>query len=186
VPGRPAVSPQQGETVVGSAAAGGVGVIAAQLTKLRGATVIGTASQGNFAFLRRFGIHPVAYGPGLAQRLRAAAPTGVDAFIDTFDGGNVDIAIELGVSPARINTIADGPAVQRYGVRSDAQEQADDPAIWARLSAFAAAGDLTIPIVRIYPLDHVREAYRDLATRHVSGKWVLAVKPFAGIEGIAQ
>jgi len=145
--------------------------------------VIGTASDGNFAFLRKFGIHPVAYGQGLAERLRAAAPEGVDAFIDTFGGGNVDVAIELGVSPTRINTIADGRAVQRYGVHSDAQEQADEPAIRARLAALAAAGDLTIPIDRTYPLDHVQDAYRDVATRHVSGKRVLAVKPFAGTEG---
>jgi NADPH:quinone reductase-like Zn-dependent oxidoreductase len=181
-----AVSPQRGETVVVSAAAGGVGVITAQLAKLRGATVIGTASEGNFAFLRGLGIHPLAYGPGLAQRLRAAAPTGVDAFIDAFGGGNVDVAIALGVSPTRINTIADGPAVERYGVHSDAQEQADEPAIWARLAEIAAAGDLTIPIALTYPLNQVREAYRDLATRHVSGKRVLAVKPFAGIERITR
>ncbi|MFJ1768198.1 NADP-dependent oxidoreductase [Amycolatopsis sp. NPDC088138] len=173
-----AVAPRRGETVVVSAAAGGVGVLAAQLAKLRGATVIGTASEGNFAFLRGFGIQPVAYGPGLAERLRAAAPDGVDAFLDTFGDGNVDVAIELGVSPARINTIADGRAVQRYGVHSDAQEQADEPAIWARLAEYAAKDELTIPIARTYPLDDVRDAYRDLATRHVSGKRVLAVKPF--------
>jgi len=178
-----AVSPRRGETVVVSAAAGGVGVIAAQLANLRGATVIGTASEGNFAFLRGFGIHPVAYGPGLAERLRVAAPAGVDAFIDTFGSGNVDVAIELGVSPARINTIADGRAVQRYGVHSDAQEQADEPTIWARLAEYAAKGELTIPIARTYPLEDVREAYRDLATRHVSGKRVLAVKPFTALEG---
>ncbi len=110
----------------------------------------------------------------------------MDAFIDTFGDGNVDVAIELSVSPTRINTIADGPAVQRYGVHSDAQEEADEPAIWARLAEIAAAGDLTIPIARIYPLNQVREAYRDLATRHVSGKRVLAVKPFAGIDRITR
>jgi NADPH:quinone reductase-like Zn-dependent oxidoreductase len=173
-----AVAPRRGETVVVSAAAGGVGVIAAQLAKLRGATVIGTASAGNFAFLRGFGIHPIAYGSGLLERLRAATPAGVDAFLDTFGDGNVDVAIELDVSPARINTIADGRAVQRYGVHSDAQEQADEPAIWARLAEYAAKGELTIPIARTYPLDDVRAAYRDLATRHVSGKRVLAVRPF--------
>jgi NADPH:quinone reductase-like Zn-dependent oxidoreductase len=173
-----AVAPQPGETVVVSAAAGGVGIFAAQLAKLRDTTVIGTASEGNFAFLRGFGIEPVAYGAGLAERLRALAPAGVDAFIDTFGGGNVDVAIELGVSPARINTIADGRAVQRYGVHSEAQEQADEPGIWAQLAKLAAAGDLRIPIDRIYPLEAVQAAYRDLATRHVSGKLVLAVKPF--------
>jgi NADPH:quinone reductase-like Zn-dependent oxidoreductase len=140
--------------------------------------VIGTASEGNFPFLRSLGIQPVRYGRGLVDRLRAAAPRGVDAFLDTFGAGNVDAAIELGVSPGRINTIADGRAVQRYGVHSDAQEQADDPTIWAGLAESAANGEFTVPIARIYPLEQVREAYQDLATRHVSGKRVLAVKPF--------
>ena len=80
-------------------------------------------------------------------------------------------------------TIADGRAVQRYGVHSAAQEQADDPAIWARLAALAAKGEITIPIAAVYPLERVRDAYRDLATRHVSGKRVLAVKPLSGFEG---
>ncbi|MEU0468593.1 NADP-dependent oxidoreductase [Amycolatopsis sp. NPDC006131] len=173
-----AVDPRPGETVVVSAAAGGVGVITAQLAKLRGARVIGTASEGNFGFLRDLGIHPVAYGPGLAERLRAAAPQGVDAYLDTFGAGNVSTAIELGVRPARINTIADGRAVQRYGVHSAAQEQADEPEIWAELAALAAGGELTIPVAAIYPMERVREAYQDLGTRHVRGKRVLAIKPF--------
>ncbi|MFI9413954.1 NADP-dependent oxidoreductase [Nocardia gamkensis] len=177
------VAPCPGETVVVSAAAGGVGVLAAQLARLRGATVIGTASERNFGFLRRFGIEPVAYGPGLADRLRAAAPQGIDVYLDTFGAGNVDTAISLGVSPDRINTTADGRAVQRYGVHSAAQEQADDPAIWARLAALAAKGEITIPIAAVYPLEHVRDAYRDLATRHVSGKRVLAIKPLPDFRG---
>ncbi|GAA5165401.1 MULTISPECIES: NADP-dependent oxidoreductase [Amycolatopsis] len=160
-----AVDPRPGETVVVSAAAGGVGVIAAQLAKLRGATVIGTASEGNFAFLHGLGISPVTYGPGLAERLRAAAPQGVDAYLDTFGGGNVDVAIELDVRPGRINTIA------------------DEPAIWAALAESAATGEFTIPIDRVYPVAQVRDAYRDPATRHVRGKRVPAFEPLSTVEG---
>lgn len=178
-----AVDPRPGETVVVSAAAGGVGVVAAQLARLRGATVIGTASEGNFGFLRDLGVHPVAYGPGLADRLRTATPQGIDGYLDTFGAGNVDTAIALGVRPDRINTIADGGAVQRHGVHSAAQEQADDPVVWAALAALAAKGEITIPIAAVYPLERVRDAYRDLATRHVSGKRVLAVKPLPELEG---
>ncbi|KDN21754.1 NADP-dependent oxidoreductase [Amycolatopsis rifamycinica] len=178
-----AVGPRPGETVVVSAAAGGVGVLAAQLARLRGATVIGTASEGNFDFLRDLGIRPVAYGPGLADRLRSAAPDGIDAYVDTFGASNVDVALALGVRPDRINTIADGLAVQRHGVHSAAQEQADDPAIWAVLADLVAKGELTVPIAAVYPLERVRDAYRDLATRHVRGKRVLAVKPLSDFEG---
>ncbi|MDR7277279.1 NADP-dependent oxidoreductase [Catenuloplanes atrovinosus] len=172
-----AVAPRPGETVVVSAAAGGVGSYAAQLAALHGARVIGTASEGNHEFLASLGIVPVRYGPGLEARLRQAAPEGVHALIDTFGAGNVDAAIALGVSPSRINTIADGRAVHRYGVHHQAQEQADDPRIWSRLAGLIAEGRLTVPITRAYPLHEVRQAYRDLGTRHVRGKRVLHVAP---------
>jgi NADPH:quinone reductase-like Zn-dependent oxidoreductase len=125
------------------------------------------------------GITPVTYGPGLAQRIRAAAPAGVNAYIDNFGSGNVDVAIELGVSPARINTIADGRATRQYEVHSDAQEQAASPALWAQLALMSAAGRFTVPIAQVYPLERVQDAYRDVATRHARGKRVLNLKPFA-------
>lgn len=170
-----AVRPGPGETVVVSAAAGGVGVIVAQLARLRGAHVIGTASETNFALLRSLGVTPVRYGPGLAERISAAAPSGVDAYIDTFGAGNVDVAIGLGVKPDRINTLADGAAVLEYGVHSDAQEEAASPAVWATLADMAAEGQFTIPVAQVYPLEEVAQAYRDVATRHTSGKRVLSL-----------
>ncbi len=122
-----AVEPKPGDTVVVSGAAGGVGSLAVQLARLRGASVIGTAGPHNADFLRSLGVVPVEHGPGLADRLKAAAPDGIDAFVDTFGQGNVDIAIELGVPPQRVNTLADGRAVARYGVRSRAQEDVFTP-----------------------------------------------------------
>jgi NADPH:quinone reductase-like Zn-dependent oxidoreductase len=172
-----AVSPRPGETVVVSAAAGGVGVIAAQLARLRGARVIGTASQANAGFLRDLGVEPVDYGPGLADRITAMAPGGVDVYLDNFGAGNVEIAIALGVPATRINTIADGLAVQRHGVLSHAQEQASSPEVWGRIADKVARGELTIPITAVYPLEQVRQAYRDVATRHASGKRVLQLWP---------
>lgn len=170
-----AVGPQRGETVVVSAAAGGVGVIAAQLARLRGARVIGTAGRGNFAFLRDLGVEPVEYGPGLAGRLTAAAPEGVDAYLDNVGDGNVGVAIEIGVPPARINTIADPGAARRYGVQARAQVDASTPEVWGQLAAMAARGEFVIPIAATYALDEVRQAYRDLAERHTRGKRVLRI-----------
>jgi NADPH:quinone reductase-like Zn-dependent oxidoreductase len=100
------------DTVV-SAAAGGVGSLAAQLARLRGATVIGTSGPHNADFLRSLGVVPVQHGAGLADRLRAAAPSGIDAFIDTFGQGNVDAAIALGVPRTASTpspTVAPSPA----------------------------------------------------------------------------
>ncbi|MCL7425455.1 NADP-dependent oxidoreductase [Streptomyces sp. YS415] len=174
-----AVDPQPGETVVVSAAAGGVGSLAAQLARLRGATVIGTAGAHNADFLRSLDVVPVQHGPGLAERLRALAPQGIDAYIDTFGQGNVDTAIALGVRPQRINTIADGRAVARYGVRSEAQEGSFSREVVAELAALVSKGALTVPISAVHPLEEVQEAYRQVQRRHTRGKIVLSLVPDA-------
>jgi NADPH:quinone reductase-like Zn-dependent oxidoreductase len=168
-----AVAPQPGETVVVSAAAGGVGSVAVQLARRTGATVIGLASERNHEWLRQHDIVPVTYGDGQAERSRAAAGGKIDAFIDTFGGGYVDLAIELGVAPQRINTIADFDAVQRLGVHGEGTHAIATAALLAELAEMAADGTLDIPIARTYPLDRVRDAFRELAERHSHGKIVL-------------
>ncbi len=174
-----AVNPQPGETIVVSAAAGGVGIYAAQLAKLRGADVIGTCGDSNVDLLRSLGIRTAQYGPGISDQLRELAPDGIDGYIDTFGSGNVSLAISLGVEPNRINTLIDQEAVQRFGVHSDAQEQADSPHIWAELADLVARKDVTVPIAAVYDFttEQVRRAYCDVGTRHVSGKRVLRIMP---------
>src|SRR5436309_1001156 len=76
----------------------------------RGATVIGLASEPNHAWLKAHGAVPVEYGPGVAERVRQACGGNVHAFIDTFGDGYVQLAVELGVRPERINTIRDWQA----------------------------------------------------------------------------
>jgi NADPH:quinone reductase-like Zn-dependent oxidoreductase len=148
-----------------------------QLARLRGATVIGTAGPRNAGFLRSLGVIPVEHGPGLADRLLAQAPDGVDAFIDTFGQGNVDTAIALGVAPQRINTLADGRAVARYGVHSKAQEDAFSPQLVAELAALVSKWLLTVPISAVHPLEQVQEADRQVQQRHTRGKIVLSLVP---------
>ncbi|MEV6794414.1 NADP-dependent oxidoreductase [Streptomyces sp. NPDC051320] len=79
-----AVAPQPGETVAVSAAAGGVGSIVVQLLRVRGAHVLGIASTANASWLTAHGATAVPYGDRLAADLTAAAPQGIDAFIDLF------------------------------------------------------------------------------------------------------
>ena len=174
-----AINPQPGETIVVSAAAGGVGIYAAQLARLRGADVIGICGETNAQLLTSLDIRPAQYGPGLSRLLRDLAPNGIDGFIDTFGSGYVSLAVSLGVEPDRINTLIDQDAVQRFGVHSEAQEQADTPAIWAELAGLAAGGAIAVPVAAVYDFttDQVRQAYRDVGTRHVSGKRVLRVMP---------
>lgn len=90
-----------GDTVVISAAAGGVGSIEAQVAKHRGAFVIGTCGERNFDYLRQLGIKPVTYGEGIERRIRELAPDGVTALIDNFGQDGRGLAEELGVPASR-------------------------------------------------------------------------------------
>jgi NADPH:quinone reductase-like Zn-dependent oxidoreductase len=165
-----AVSLRAGDTVAVSAAAGGVGSIAVQLAKRAGANVIGIASPANQDWLTAHGVEPIAYGEGLADRLRNA---GINAFIDTHGGGYVKLAIELGVARDRINTIIDFTAAQEYGVKAEGTQAARNAAVLAELAALVASGDLEVPIAATFPLDDVRAAFKLLEQGHTRGKIVL-------------
>ncbi len=167
-----AVALTGGDTVVVSAAAGGVGSIAVQLARQAGATVIGLASEAHHAWLAGHGVIPVAYGDGVAARIGQAADK-VDAFIDTFGAGYVQLALELGVEPSRIDTIANFEAPARYGVKAEGSAEAASASVLAELASLIAAGEPELPIAATFPLDRVQDAYRQLAEGHVLGKIVL-------------
>jgi len=168
-----AVFPREGETVVVSAAAGGVGSLVVQLAKLSGATVIGLAGEANHAWLREMDVVPVTYGDGVLERIKEAAPDGVHAFIDTFGSGYVELALRLGVHPGRIDTIIDFAAAEKYNVKTDGSAAAASADVLRELATLAAKGLLEVPVARVYSLDEVREAYRELEKRHTRGKIVL-------------
>ncbi len=169
-----AVQPKQGETVVISGAAGGVGSLAVQLARRTGATVIGLASESNHEWLKSHGVIPVAYGDGVAGRIRAAAPSGVSAFIDTHGDGYVELALALGVAAERIDTIVDFAAAAKHRVKTDGGTAAGPGAkVLAELAGLIADGHLEVPIANVYPLAQVREAYTELERRHTRGKIVL-------------
>jgi NADPH:quinone reductase-like Zn-dependent oxidoreductase len=163
------------DTVAVSGAAGGVGTIAVQLAKLTGATVIGIAGPSNDVWLTEHGVIPVNYGEDLADRLRAAAPDGrVDAFLDLFGGGYVELAVtELSVAPERVDTIIDFAAVPQFGVMNAGNADASDAAVLAELAVLIADGKLEVPIADVIPLDEVQRAYQTLELRHTRGKLVL-------------
>lgn len=168
-----AVSLKQGDTVVVSGAAGGVGSLAVQLARNAGATVIGLAGKSNQQWLTSHGIKAVIYGDGQAERIRAAANGKIDAFIDTFGQGYVELAIELGIPESRINTIIDFAAVAKYGVKADGSAKAATIEVLAELACLIDEGKLEIPIAKTFPLDRVKEAFSELAQHHTHGKIVL-------------
>jgi NADPH:quinone reductase-like Zn-dependent oxidoreductase len=170
-----AVELTAGDTVAVAGAAGGVGSIAVQLAKRSGATVLGIAGPSNDSWLSGRGVVAVNYGRDLANRLRTAAANGlVNAFLDFFGGGYVELAVtELGVRPQRVNTIIDFAAVEKFGVKAAGNRDASDAAVLAELTNLIAAGELEVPIAEVFPLDEVKQAYRRLEQRHTRGKIVL-------------
>ena len=167
-----AIGLHEGDTLLVGGAAGGVGVFVVQLARLAGARVIGTSSEGSFEFLRGLGVEPVAYGPGLADRVRAIAPEGITAATDLFGTETAYAALELGVPAGRISTIASrDPAL---GVKTTGGRDADAGAL-DRVAADVAQGRLTVPIAATYPIDRIVDAVSFQAGRHVRGKVVVTI-----------
>jgi NADPH:quinone reductase len=168
-----AVKAQPGETVAVSSAAGGVGSIAVQLLRLRGSTVIGIASASNQDWLRGHGVIAVEYGDGLQDRVRDAAPRGLDAFVDTYGPEYIDLALALGVAPERIDTVASFERAAEVGAKTDGSVVGSTREVMAKLAALAVSGELDVPIAATYPLDRVKDAFAELEQGHTRGKIVL-------------
>ncbi|MEF2979353.1 NADP-dependent oxidoreductase [Subtercola sp. YIM 133946] len=172
-----AVAP--GETVAVSAAAGGVGTLVVQLLALRGVRMLGIASPANDAWLTEHGAVPVPYGDDpadlgdLQDRLRAAAPEGIDAFIDLFGPQYVQLAVDLGIPRDRIETIAAFEKARELGTKAEGSTDASTREVLAEMAGLVAGGSISIPIVAAYPLDEVADAFRRLEQRHTRGKIVL-------------
>ena len=167
-----------GETILVHGASGAVGVSVLQQARHLGARAIGTASERNFDTVRRFGGVPVAYGTGLADRVRAAAPDGVVAAIDTVGTDEaVDVSLELVADRNRIVTIAAFGRAGEAGIRSvgggNPASIAFRAAARPRLIELARAGDLVVPVAGTFPLGEARQALRLLMTGHPGGKLAL-------------
>ncbi len=168
-----AVDPRPGETVAVSAAAGGGGSIAVQLLRIREASVIGIASAGNHPWLLAHDVMPVEHGNGLEERVRAAAPDGVQAFVDAFGPEYVDLALALGVPRERIETVVSFERAAEVGARMEGSAAGSTPEVMSALADLAAAGTLEVPIAATYPLERVQDAFAELEQRHTRGKIVL-------------
>jgi NADPH:quinone reductase-like Zn-dependent oxidoreductase len=166
-----AVELKPGDTVVVAGAAGGVGSLAVQLAGRVGATVIGVASERQHEWLKGFGVIPVAYGEGVEDRIKAVGTP--NALLDAVGGGYVEIGLGLGIKPDRIDTIADFTAPAKYGVKADGNAVGGRIEVIAELADLVSRGELRVPIAATYPLEQVRDAYRELAAGHTRGKIVL-------------
>ncbi|MFD8751422.1 NADP-dependent oxidoreductase [Kitasatospora sp. NPDC059577] len=162
-----------GDTVLVHGASGGVGTVAVQLARARGATVVGTASERNHAYLRELGAVPVAYGEGLVERVRAAAPQGVTAAFDAAGRGALEASVELVADRDRIGTVVDFEGAGRLGVRLLRTQRT--AARLTELVRLWEAGGLRLEIAESLPMERAGEAHRLVGTGHVRGKVVLTM-----------
>ncbi len=172
-----AVGLTAGDTLVVSNAAGGVGSLVVQVAVAAGAKVIGLSSPAHHPWLKLRGVIPVAYGDGVAERIRAVAGGPIDAFVDTYGADYVELALALGVRPERIDTIANFDAAATYGVKAEGGSAIDSDRdrvrVLADLADAISQGKVVVPIAHVYALDDVQGAYRELAQGHTLGKIVL-------------
>ena len=163
-----------GDSVLVHAASGGVGSMAVQIARALGAArVIGTTSERNFDYVRGLGAEPVAYGDGLAARVRELAPDGVDAVVDLAGGEALAASAELVTNRHRVVSVVDAAGVTALGgqyvfVRPDV-------AGLDQLARWADAGQLRVHVEAEFGLDRVREAVEQAMAGHTRGKLVLTV-----------
>jgi NADPH:quinone reductase len=140
---------------------------------LRGASVLGVASETNHAWLAAKGTIPISYGPRLRQDLEAAAPGGLDAFIDLFGPEYVQLAIDLGVTPERIDTITSFEKAGEVGAKTEGSAAGTSTQVLAHMADLVASGQVELPIAATFPLDQVQQAFELVERRHTHGKVVL-------------
>ncbi|WJL96873.1 NADP-dependent oxidoreductase [Microbacterium sp. ET2] len=167
----------EGDTVVVSAAAGGVGSMEAQFARHRGATVIGTCGERNFDYLRQLGIKPVLYGAGIADRIRKAAGKPITAMIDNFGQDGRALAEDLEVSPSRYRSSEDRRDTEVRLLQDDPGSVAQATSLLERVAQLAEKRAFTLLVSGLYSLGDVAEAYADLGRLHARGKVVLATRP---------
>lgn len=168
----------EGDTILVHGASGAVGVSVLQQAALLGARVVGTASEKSFDVVRGYGAVPVAYGEGLEQRVRDAAPNGVVAALDCVGTDEaVDVSLALVADRDRIVTIAAADRAKADGFLAIAgsmpASKAFRDSVRADLVRLAGEGRLVVPIARTFPLEDALAAAELLMGQHPGGKFVL-------------
>lgn len=165
----------EGTTVLINGASGSIGSAAVQFAVHRGARVIGTASPATHDYLRSLGAEPVAYGEGMADRVRALVPNGVDLALDVAGSGVLPELTELADGPENVVTIADFSGAAKYGVRFSRGDSGRAEYAIALAMNLIDEGTFRIPVGQTFALQDVAEAHRVGESGSVRGKLVLTV-----------
>jgi len=173
----------EGDVLLVHGGSGSVGQAAVQFAVAWGATVIATASPARHDQLRELGATPVAYGDGLLERVREAAPDGVTVVLDCAGTDEaIDVSLELVADRDRIATIVRGPDAASFGIRAfsggsptplSEQELAWRAEALGATVELLAAGDFVIELGPELPLAEAAQAHELMESGTASGKIVL-------------
>ena len=165
---------KSGETLLASGAAGGIGSAVIQFARLRGISVIGTASAQKHDYLRGLGAVPTTYGPGLAERVRELAPGGVDAALDLAGSGIIPELIKIVGDPSRVLSVADFSAEQ-YGAKFSHGPPKHPERIFADVARLCSEGLFHLRVEQAFALEQTAEAQEVSARGRVTGKLIISI-----------
>ncbi|MEV0702268.1 NADP-dependent oxidoreductase [Saccharopolyspora sp. NPDC050389] len=160
-----------GETLLVNGAGGGVGIPVVQLARARGINVVGVASPAKHELVAGFGAVPVAYGDGVLDRVRAAAPGGIDAVFDLVGGEALRTVAGLVADRSKLRSVADKPLARELG--GGEVERDRSSAVLTGLARLVASKALDPHVTQIRPLDEAGDALAQVENGHVVGKIVL-------------
>jgi NADPH:quinone reductase-like Zn-dependent oxidoreductase len=170
---------QADETVLITAAAGGVGSAAVQIAVAQGARALGVASPANHEYLRGLGASEVFdyHAADWVQQVRARVPGGVDLLLDAAGGQTRDQAIGAVRDGGRAFFIVlqSSPPQLERGITGESFAAHVDRERLEVLSRLVDAGKLRLQVEAVLPLDHAREALTRVASRHTRGKIALEI-----------
>ena len=170
---------QAGETVLITAAAGGVGSAAVQIAAAMGARPLGVASPPNHDYLRSLGASEVFdyHAAAWVRQVRAAVPGGIDLLLDCAGGHTRDQAIGAVRDGGRaISIVFPGPSAQlERGITGESFAAHVTRQRLEALRRLVDTGRLRPQVQAVLPLDQARQALAQVAGRHTRGKIVLQI-----------
>jgi NADPH2:quinone reductase len=163
-----------GATLVVNGAGGGVGIAAVQLARARGLVVVGIAGPAKHDLIASHGATPVAYGPGVAERIREAAPGGVDAVFDLVGGEALRTVADLAGDRSRVRSVADKELAKELGGGEVVRDRST--AVLTELARLVAAGEFAPHVTDVRPFEDAGAALAAVEHGHTRGKVALRLR----------
>jgi len=164
---------EPGQTLLINGASGGVGVAAAQIARNLGLTVVGTASADKRALVESLEAIHIPYGDGVADRIRAILPQGVDAILDLAGGDGLRAIAPLLGDRSKLISASDPATAGELGGHMIERDRTSR--VLDLVAAQVADGKLDPHVEDILSLDDAGQALAAVEHGHARGKVVIQV-----------